>query len=45
MEEALLGRQGELSKLSGGKTTLKSLFSRGSKDEQVSKLKAGIPEL
>lgn len=35
----------ELSKLSGGKTTLKSFFSRGSKETQIQKLDLEIPEI
>ena len=35
----------ELSKLSGGKTTLKSFFSRGSKETQIQKLDLEIPDI
>lgn len=35
--EELLTSQSELAKLMGGKTTLKSIFSRGSKSEQIQK--------
>lgn len=37
-ENLLLDRQAELAKLNSGKTTLKSIFSRGSKNEQIQKL-------
>jgi hypothetical protein len=37
-EEQLLKCQAELAKLKGGKTTFKSIFSRGSKNEQIVKL-------
>ena len=33
--EQLLTNQSELAKLMGGKTTIKSFFSRGSKSEQI----------
>lgn len=45
MEQDLISQQGELAKLMGGKTTFKSIFSRGSKAEQIQKLESGIPEL
>jgi hypothetical protein len=35
--EQLLTNQSELAKLMGGKTTIKSFFSRGSKSEQIQK--------
>lgn len=35
--EELLTSQSELAKLMGGKTTFKSIFSRGSKTEQIQK--------
>lgn len=44
-ENLVLDRQAELAKLNSGKTTLKSIFSRGSKNEQIQKLELQIPEL
>lgn len=44
-DELLLKNQSELAKLMGGKTTLKSIFSRGSKNEQIQKLEKDIPDL
>ena len=44
-DELLLKSQSELAKLMGGKTTLKSIFSRGSKNEQIQKLEKDIPDL
>ena len=37
LQENLAGMQAELGKLMGGKTTFKSLFSRGSKSDQIQK--------
>ena len=45
LENQLLEVQSEVAKLSGGKTTFKSLFSRGSKVEQVEKMEKWIPTL
>lgn len=36
--EKMLSAESELSKLMGGKTTLKSFFSKGNKDEQIKNL-------
>ena len=44
MSEDLLTLQAEQAKLMGGKTTFKSLFSRGSKNEQIQKLEKSIPQ-
>jgi sorting nexin-1/2/sorting nexin-4 len=43
--EELLTNQAELAKLMGGKTTFKSIFSRGSKSEQIQKLERENPDL
>jgi hypothetical protein len=43
--EELLTNQAELAKLMGGKTTFKSIFSRGSKSEQIQKLERDNPDL
>jgi hypothetical protein len=34
----MLSAESELAKLMGGKTTLKSFFSKGNKDEQIKNL-------
>lgn len=45
LEEKCLNNQAEVAKLLGGKTTFKSIFSKGSKSEQIQILEKEIPEL
>lgn len=41
--EKLLSSESELAKLKGGKTTIKSFFSKGNKDEQIKKFEDQVP--
>ena len=45
LQEKCLSSQAEVAKLTGGKTTFKSLFSRGNKNQQIDQLEKEIPEL
>lgn len=45
MDQKLLSDQAEFASLMGGKTTFKSIFSRGNKSEQIQILEKDIPAL
>lgn len=45
LEEKCLDSQTEVSKLMGGKFSIKSIFSKGSKNEQIQTLEKQIPDM